>query len=183
MTLHCLALVQQAQVPEVRLKGGQAEGGWGSWMGSMQPALVCVLSAKWRASGSCQGFQRSSLSNCSTNKLRLINCMAPSGFKDPRCSVKLMAALSTLHLTPKENLQNIPEPYSQPSEHAQGSSASFRLDFSVQTPALNWCICVCACVYTHTQAFTFKRELIFPTGYKDTQPWPTAYIWNLPVVP
>lgn len=56
--------------------------------------------------------QGSSLSDCSVSKLRLINCTALSGFKVPRCSAKLMGALSPLNLTLKQNLENIPDPHS-----------------------------------------------------------------------
>lgn len=60
--------------------------------------------------GPVSASQRSPLSDYSSSKLRLINCLAVSGFKDPRCTVKLMAVLSPLHLTPKQSLKNIPDP-------------------------------------------------------------------------
>lgn len=102
------ALAQQAQVQGMRHKGE-----WGSWEWESCSHCWCVW---YQPNGDHLGpvrvSQRSSLSNDSESKLRLINCIALSGFKDPRCSAKLMAALSPLNLTPQQNLENIPDPYS-----------------------------------------------------------------------
>lgn len=147
--LQCLltvqALTHQAQGQELRHEQAEEVGG-----GSCTEMLVCVLSANEEHLGPVSASQSSPLSNCSTSKLRLINCLAVSGFKDPRCAVKLMAALSPLNLTPKQSLENIPDPSSPVIPVYGGSVASFGwipVHNLVHSVSCSVCMCLCRHVY------------------------------------
>lgn len=137
-----------------RKEAGGRKSGW-----SCAALLVCVIAAEWGTSVSCQSFLEV-FSNCSVSKLRLINCRALSGFKDPRCSAKLMDALSPLNLTPKQNFENIPDPR---SPNTQGSAPSFSSDSRAHTHIFNWWLCVC--VHTCAHTCIFRLELIFTIGH------------------
>lgn len=120
--------------------------------------------------------QRSPLSNCSMSKLRLINCMALSGFKDPRCSAKLMDALSPLNLTPKQSLENVPDRHSPSHLSTPGQPCFFGLDSCVQTYVFSWRVCVCICIHMHfqTRAYLHRRACVHSLGNKHTS-WSKKY--------
>jgi hypothetical protein len=108
----CLSVLSRHQHSRPKDKG-QGLGGSGSRGWELHSLCWCVW---YQPTGEHLGpvrlSQRSSLSNCSVSKLRLINCLALSSFKDPRCSAKLMVAVSPLNLTPKQSLENIPDLHS-----------------------------------------------------------------------
>lgn len=141
--------------------GGFGGRGWGSG-GKSWAALLCVWE-KPNGEHLCpvRVSQRSSLSNCSVSKLRLINCTALSGFNDPRCSAKLMDVLSPLNLTPKQNLENVPDPLlPHPSEHAQGSSAHFQPGSQCANSCIGLVVCLCVCVWLRTHVHLWTRTYL-----------------------
>ena len=74
-----------------------------------------------------------------------------------------MDALSPLNLTPKQSLENVPDPYSPKRWSTGGSSASSDwIPVCRLMHLVSVCVCVCVCVYIHT--YIFRLELIFTVG-------------------
>lgn len=134
-----------------KVKSSGMVGVWGSWGWELYSRCWCVWSQpNGEHLGPVSASQRSSLSNCSASKLRLINCLAASGFKDPRCTIKLMVALSPLNLTPKQNLENIPDPNSPSHVSTLGRHGFFQMDFSTWACLVSVPICMYSCVHVCT---------------------------------